>query len=367
MRCSWWSYCIGPGLLLLGSLLLCLYLLSFLSSSYVAGPTPGVIVSLTSTARRVTKMLPIAVKSLLAQTVLPAEIRVYLPIEDRGTIERALRDSIFLREWLRHPLVKLYFVKDLGPGTKFIYVINEFLVRLRREYSEELAKQLLIIVDDDQWYSPTLVESFIVRNRLYPDVAIGDRGWRIRPDLVWGVTLQELQWHVILSFDIAEPYRVGVITANKAYLIQPRFFLNNGAHNIVNTSYGPPGAFWMDDIWLNGWLAAAGVPRYVIPTDGITFSINEAAPSLIDSRKRQAHNKRSRRKDNNEVLDWFRYWWEPNLWYEFGGVNGPKYKPRTQLNWLRFAYLPSWLHMRFAMYLLEQFPPSTKKNRWDSE
>ena len=266
---------------------------------------------------------------------------------------------------LFNPLVKLHYVTDLGPGTKFLYVIKEHLEALqlqhKREgvYDEAVARKLIVICDDDMWYSPTLIESFIRRHRQFPDYAIGDRGWRIRPDLVWGVTLAELVHHVILASEIAEPYRVGIITANFAYLIQPRFFLHNHAHNILNDTMKPEEAYWMDDIWINGWLAVAGVQRWVIPSDGLSFPLDDDQASLIEElKKKNAKEKKkkplSRRAQNNQVLRWFETAWEDNLWYKYGGANGPTYKSNLRRYLVWAASRDSWTEMRKAMAKMEE-------------
>ena len=318
-------------------------------------PAGGVIVSLTSCCHRLTRELPLALRSLLDQTVPPREIRVYIPIQDRESFEIE-RKKLFRSEDSNNDLIKWIYVPDRGPGTKFLYVIEDHLIAMRQIYSEDTARQLILVCDDDHWYHPTLIENFLRYHALNPDAALGFRGWRVREDLTWGVTGEERKWHVIFGVDIDEIYRAGVITANYGYLIQPRFFYNNNNdyNNILNLTAGPPAAFWMDDIWMNGHLARSGVPRYILPADGMTFEMKKGY-SLLDERKKkpdaasETQRTTERWQDNNMVLQHFGKWWEPYLWYKPGGINAPRYKSMAHYTFLWACIFPSWLQAQWML------------------
>ena len=64
---------------------------------------------------------------------------------------------------------------------------------------------------------------------------------------------------------MAAPYAVGVSTANKAYLLNPAAL---AGVNLSDYSTAPAAAHLVDDIWLNGHLAARGVRRFVVPQAG---------------------------------------------------------------------------------------------------
>lgn len=72
--------------------------------------------------------------------------------------------------------------------------------------------------------------------------------------------------HVTEGWRIAAPYRTGVATSGKGILLHPRAAL--GAFNLSDFGEAPGGAHFVDDIWLNGHLALAGVPRWVVPLPG---------------------------------------------------------------------------------------------------
>jgi len=319
-----------------------------------AKETLPIIISLTSSSRRLTRELPLALKSLIQQTIPPAEIRVYIPEEDIDRLEKAKDDPNWGR-WLKHPLVKLHFVEDRGPGSKFLFVIEEYLNKMAEEKEvqarESIGRQPILVCDDDHWYPPDLVEAFLDSHRIFPDAALGRRGWRVRKDLRWGVPSHESKWHVLYSLHLAEPYRVGVITANHGYLVQPRFF-DTG---ILNHSSAPEAARWMDDIWMNGWLARAKVPRLLTPSRGFAFEIFHAQ-SLIEEKQYEQNKAMSRQMANNRVLAHFADAWENDLWYQLYGVNAPTFK-----GWLRMTFVwPSvgvaWLRMQWNVLLLAHFP-----------
>ena len=73
--------------------------------------------------------------------------------------------------------------------------------------------------------------------------------------------------HVQEGWRVAAPYAIGVSTANKAYLLAPTALA--GA-NLSEYSAAPAAARLVDDIWMNGHLAARGVRRYVVPLAGFS-------------------------------------------------------------------------------------------------
>ena len=136
-----------------------------------------------------------------------------------------------------------------------------------------------LYIDDDHSYCPDLVSTLVSYSNLetYANTAVGLRGWRVRSDLHWGVSPEEMQDHVADGWKLAEPFRVGVLTANEGYLIKPRFFLDVSKleDHTLDWSSGAPlldlhqlnasAAHLVDDIWLNGHLSAQGIPRFVVP------------------------------------------------------------------------------------------------------
>lgn len=86
----------------------------------------GAIVSLASSLARFNLELPITLHSLLQQSIAPKQIHLYLPLDEKEQIQKQLHDKPAndqLLEAVNNPLVKLLYVEDLGPATKFIPVI----------------------------------------------------------------------------------------------------------------------------------------------------------------------------------------------------------------------------------------------------
>lgn len=153
--------------------------------------------------------------------------------------------------------------------------------------------------------------------------------------------MHELDRHVQHGYRLAEPYRVGVLTANEGYLITPRMFLPpispvmpspiSALAPILDTSklLSSP-AHLVDDIWMAGSLATQGVSRFVIPLPGppsldvtITHTLEEHMGS--DGTSRAQANTRALRMFEGAFS-------RENLWYRFAkdvrrakGVTAPAF------------------------------------------
>jgi hypothetical protein len=99
------------------------------------------IVSLASSQHRLDRELPITLRSLVAQSVPPREIRLYLPEADREAFERR-PDS---EPALLHPLVKVLFVEDVGPATKFVPVLRDLLQQADAGDGDALDTPVIIV------------------------------------------------------------------------------------------------------------------------------------------------------------------------------------------------------------------------------
>lgn len=304
------------------------------------------IVSLTTTPKRFTYELPIAVYSLLGQTVLPKEIRIYLSPSSliRNLSIQHLKlavqhlDSSSVISRLFDRLVQIWWEEnDYGPATKFLPIIREF----HSNRTHRSQSQAIIICDDDHYYHPHVIETLNRYARRHEQVIVGLRGWRskhlsrvltimcglgfsfsVRDDLTWGVSgAEESAYHIVESFRLAQAYRVGVVTANYAYLIRPSFF---DSHFYEDFSSVAADIRRVDDIWLNGQAAKRNISRYVVPSCcpniGVTRT-HELETYLIN-------HQMTRSSANDHALKWFEQAWERELWYRFKGVNRPKYRSR---------------------------------------
>ncbi len=124
-------------------------------------------------------------------------------------------------------------------------------------------------------------------------------------------------YHLIQSFRIAEVYRVGVATANSAYLIRPSFF---DSHIYLDFDQAPADVRRVDDIWMNGHAAKRNIARYVVPSCCPPIAVFQTY--ALDTYLR-AHGM-SRARANDHALNMFRTYWEKNLWYQYSGINAPR-------------------------------------------
>ena len=148
------------------------------------------------------------------------------------------------------------------------------------------------------------------------------------------MSLDELDRHVQHGYRLAEPYRVGVLTANEGYLVTPRMFLPP----ISSTTSSPISALapilntrrlmssparHVDDIWMAGSLSTQGVSRYVIPFPGPP-SLDITITHTLEGH--MASNGTSREQANTRALRMFSdAFSRENLWYRFAkDVKGAK-------------------------------------------
>ncbi|CAF0897982.1 unnamed protein product [Didymodactylos carnosus] len=280
-----------------------------------------IIVSFTSCSGRFRHELPLTIHSLLSQTILPKEIRLYLSTSDRNLTNKSIIkqdliniDHSMVISELYNKLVHIYFVPDRGPATKFMSILEEY-----DKSNRSSSTQLIFVCDDDHYYQPHMLATLLFYNRLFKNDTIGFRGWRIRDDLIWGVIGKpEGYYHIIDSSNILQPYRVGIVTANWGYLIQPKFF---DKHIYSDYNDLTERISLVDDIWINAHLARRHIARYVVPSCCYHLSITKLR--VLDTKL--SNKQLSRAQANNNALKYFRQYWEKNLYYKFDGINHPVY------------------------------------------
>ncbi|CAF4016880.1 unnamed protein product [Adineta steineri] len=311
----------------------------------------NVIVSLTSTPLRFNYELPITIHSLLTQTKLPKQIRIYLSPTNK-IIKYSNLTLNHLKIYLKHidssifisklfdKLVQIYFEEeDYGPATKFLPVIKES----HSLSTTILNSQQIIICDDDHYYHSETIATLMKYSKEYTNSIIGLRGWRIREDLIWGVSGQkEIFYHIIESFRLSNVYRVGIVTANHAYLIRPSFF---DSHIYLDFNQVSDNIRRVDDIWLNGYASKQNISRFVIPACCRSIHVvrtHELENYLIS-------HQMTRSSANEHALKWFNQTWEKDLWYRFNGQNRPIYRRW----WIKIyrEWIDIILRLKFIIYL----------------
>jgi hypothetical protein len=151
-----------------------------LQSTFSESHSSDIIISLTSTPERFHYELPFAIHSLLSQSQLPKEIRIYLSPTSVISQYRNLT-LLHLKKYLKHldssetaarlfdKLVQIRLEKeDYGPATKYIPIIKEFYLK----------SQPIMICDDDQYYHRYTLATLNEYSIEYRNSIIGLRGWR---------------------------------------------------------------------------------------------------------------------------------------------------------------------------------------------
>jgi hypothetical protein len=216
--------------------------------------TSSVVICMTSTPSRL-PLIGATLKSLLAQTVRAQQIRLYIP--DWSRRDRRLYE---IPDWLRAlPAVEIVRCDDRGPATKLLFALRD-----------SAPEQLLLAVDDDMIYPPTLVEDHFARALEHPDVAICSSGWIVPRDLTDRPTtlLSHLFGRApapLFGTRTRDPVRIDVMQGYTGYLVRPRFF---APETVSAHAAAPDSAFYVDDVWFSAQCAAA---KYVFPLQRICF------------------------------------------------------------------------------------------------
>jgi hypothetical protein len=242
-----------------------------------------VIASLSTLPDRIDNLEP-TILSLLDQTRPPDEIVLWVPHFSKRQ-QRNYEIPKYLESLRKVRIARCE--NDWGPATKFIPIVQQ-------ELAEGRDQTLILVVDDDRIYPHDLVETYLFYHEKLPDAALCFRGAPMPQGLKW--TKPKLR----LASKIREPERVAVIMGCGSYLIQPRFF----DARLWDYSKAPAAAFYMDDIWISGWLDRGGVEKYVVPGSAMMRTARSQRRSMtLDDVPN------GRRWSNNEVIRFFAESW----------------------------------------------------------
>lgn len=218
------------------------------------------IVSLTSVPKRISQIKPTLV-SLLKQSVPPHEIQINLGQDFFSGIE--IPDFFKGLE-----IVKIHWTKkDLGPATKYVPTLERY----------KNTNQLIIIVDDDMYYSPHLIEDLVEADRKADGKKVFCiNGFKVPQDLLSASRPTD---KAIKSGS----QKVGVIEGCGGYTLRPNFV---GAENLRDLAGAPLRAHFDDDIWLSGHLSRRQIEKIQIST-GKRKSLVNTIESAIDGDRAQ--------------------------------------------------------------------------------
>jgi len=194
----WYSISRLLAIMILIFLFLSIFLLFYYSIlvfhlNYCCFQSSNIIVSLTSTPIRFQYELPFTIHSLLTQTKLPKEIRIYLSptatiINQKNLTLEHLKiyikqlDSSTIISKLFDKLVQIRLEEqDYGPATKYLPIIKEYhLITPNISIS-----QAIMICDDDHYYHPYTIDTLNKYSNKYKNSIVGLRGWRSKNKIIF--------------------------------------------------------------------------------------------------------------------------------------------------------------------------------------
>jgi len=214
-------------------------------------PSSDVVLSLTILPSRLKGFKP-TLNSLTDQNTLPKKIIINYPtsfLRDKSDI----KIPNFVKN---HPLVEINKIEnDLGPATKLLPTLKKYT---------DSPDQLIVVVDDDQIYSKSLVESYSTYREELGDVAMTVSGWSV-PKSYNHADRTQVYGAIVRIYRrdnaIKTPQRVDCLQGASSYAVMPKLFTSE----VFNYENAPNEAFYVDDIWFSGHLAVAKSPVYVIP------------------------------------------------------------------------------------------------------
>ncbi len=228
-----------------------------LDARAAAASERGPVVSLTTIPSRIGH-IAMTIKSLLDQTLPPAEIRLNVP-------EHSRRENCGyeIPGWLAAlATVTIVRCQDFGPATKLFPTLTSVP-----------GDTAIVVVDDDRIYPPDFLENLAAHAEAEPDAALGLSGWVVPGDFTDRPTtlrsnLFMLPPAPIRARRIRKPVPIDILQGFSGYLVRPRFFPEMEA--MLAHRDAPEAAFFVDDVWISGFCAA---PKYAVPAKRAGFQM----------------------------------------------------------------------------------------------
>jgi hypothetical protein len=271
-------------------------------------PRKPVFVVFTSIPSR-QSLLPSHVRSLLNQTY-PAKIIISIPIfyerYDRSD-SNAQKLQIIARDiCLKHRRVHCMRGPDFGPASKLLIPLKLFVQR----------DVHLIVLDDDQIYSPHIVCDFLVLAEVMPGHAVTRMTRLLSKEKCPGAyNSSTLVSDATYTHRYRPIFKGALVMGTSGYLVNSDFF----SADIFRYDACPPSMqaalFLNDDIWISAHLRKNGVPivtcltGLIVPLPRLVYRISSAEVSRQFSRSDglwKQHGKDAARTDALETLaDYF--------------------------------------------------------------
>jgi hypothetical protein len=129
------------------------------------GMSPEVVISLTTSPKRIEKIKP-TLDRIMEQTVLPSAIVLNLPHVFKRTGDKFGELPDFITS---NKLIKINNCEDIGPATK--------ILPTRKLFDDP--ETIIISIDDDILYHKGMIETFLKHSKLFPEAVISSSSWFI--------------------------------------------------------------------------------------------------------------------------------------------------------------------------------------------
>ena len=230
-----------------------------------------IIVSLTTIPTRF-KYLYITINSILSQSILPNLIVIHIPTEynnysyDINTIPKFSSDKVIINN----------NVKDYGPATKLLGLYDLDL------YNKMSDDDIIIIIDDDRIYNQDLINNMLNYHNIHLDKALTIAGWDIEPMTNNKYKINNKKQPRGIEYEISgySDFLGGCC----GFLITKNMCPFN--HNELFNLKPNDDCYYVDDIWISGFLKLNNIDIYLIPNSIFgdeLRNINSSIDQLTDN------------------------------------------------------------------------------------
>jgi hypothetical protein len=222
-------------------ILICVFvLISALYFTTKEGFSPEVIISLTTSPKRIAQIKP-TLDRIMEQTVLPNAIVLNLPYVFKRNGDKFDTLPEFITS---NTLIKINWCEDIGPATK--------ILPTRKLYSDP--ETIIISIDDDILYTKTMIETFLKHSAIFPDVVISSSSLYIITEPPPGVNNNDIPPNTYFS-EFLEGFS-GVL-----YKKRTLDLINISDEYILQL---PKYCFQSDDFLLSNELKKNGIPILIV-------------------------------------------------------------------------------------------------------
>ena len=187
-----------------------------------------------------------AIKSLLAGTVLPDRLVLYVTLSQFGP--EGLPEALKKLE-RENPVFEIRdYERDIRSYRKLVPALRDF------------PEAVIVTVDDDVRYDPRMLEDILTHHLLFPDYILAHRAKRIEPEKPYK-KWKKFRWYHFLFGKVNPSYR-NLQTGVGGVLYPPHSLKKEMIDEELFTRLAPT----TDDIWF--WGAAVANGRKLMPVAG---------------------------------------------------------------------------------------------------